>query len=115
MTVPEPQRSFQVFFDFDKSTITDAAANVIQAVADAVKAGNVVHLTVTGHTDTVGSAKYNQGLSERRADAVKGRLVTDGVAAGEIATLGVGKTGLLVPTADGVRDPQNRRAVIELQ
>ncbi len=38
---------FQVFFDFDKSDITDAAAKVIQAAADAVKAGNVVRLTVT--------------------------------------------------------------------
>ncbi len=45
--VPEPQRQFQVFFDFDKSDITDAAAKVIQSAADAVKAGNVVQITVT--------------------------------------------------------------------
>lgn len=111
----EAQRQFQVFFDFDKSDITDAAAQVIKAAADAIKAGNVVKITVTGHTDTVGSAKYNQALSERRAAAVKAGLVADGVGGGDIATVGVGKTGLLVPTADGVREPQNRRAVIELQ
>ncbi|HLY55639.1 MAG TPA: OmpA family protein, partial [Stellaceae bacterium] len=111
----EAQRSFQVFFDFDKSNITDAAAKVIQAAADAVKQGNVVQITVTGHTDTVGTAAYNQGLSERRAASVKTQLVTDGVAAGEITTVGVGKNGLLVPTADGVREPQNRRAEIVLQ
>jgi iron complex outermembrane receptor protein len=111
----EAKRSFQVFFDFDKSNITDAAAKVIQAAADAVKAGHVVQLTVTGHTDTVGSSAYNQGLSERRAASVKTQLVTDGVAGGEITTIGVGKTGLLVPTADGVREPQNRRAEIVLQ
>ncbi len=112
---PEAARSFQVFFDFDKSDITAAAAKVIQAAADAVGQGHVVQLTVTGHTDTVGSAVYNQGLSERRAASVKGQLVADGVAAGEISTIGVGKTGLLVPTADGVREPQNRRAEIVLQ
>jgi iron complex outermembrane receptor protein len=112
---PEAKRSFQVFFDFDKSNITDAAAKVIQAAADAVKAGHVVQITVTGHTDTVGSAAYNQGLSERRAASVKAQLVKDGVAGGEITTIGVGKTGLLVPTADGVREPQNRRAEIVLQ
>jgi outer membrane protein OmpA-like peptidoglycan-associated protein len=112
---PEAQRQFQVFFDFDKSDITSAAAKVIEAAAEAVKAGNVVQLTVTGHTDTVGSAKYNQALSERRAAAVKGQLVTDGVSAGEIVATGVGKSGLLVPTADGVREPQNRRAEIVLQ
>ncbi len=57
---PEAQREFQVFFDFDKSDVTDAAAKVIQAAADVVKAGGVAHITVTGHTDTVGTASYNQ-------------------------------------------------------
>jgi len=116
---PPPQveaaRSFQVFFDFNKSTITGAAAKVIQAAADTVKAGGVAHIDVIGHTDTVGGAAYNQKLSEARAAAVKGQLVADGVPNGEIATHGVGKTGLLVPTADGVREAQNRRAEINLQ
>ncbi len=111
---PEVQRAFQVFFDFNKSDITAAAAKVIQQAADSVKAGNLTKIDVTGHTDTVGSAKYNQALSERRAAAVKAQLVADGVPNGEIATSGVGKTGLLVPTADGVREPQNRRAEIVL-
>jgi outer membrane protein OmpA-like peptidoglycan-associated protein len=113
--VVEQKRSFQVFFDFDKSNITAAAAKVIEAASDAIKAGHYVQITVTGHTDTVGSAAYNQGLSERRAASVKSELVKDGVAGGEITTLGVGKNGLLVPTADGVREPQNRRAEIVLQ
>jgi outer membrane protein OmpA-like peptidoglycan-associated protein len=111
---PEVQRAFQVFFDFNKSDITAAAAKVIQQAADSVKAGNLTKIDVTGHTDTVGSAKYNQALSERRAAAVKAQLVSDGVPGTEIATTGVGKTGLLVPTADGVREPQNRRAEIVL-
>jgi len=112
---PEVQRAFQVFFDFNKSDITAAAAKVIQQAAASVKAGNLTQINVTGHTDTVGSAKYNQALSERRASAVKAQLVADGVPAAEIATTGVGKSGLLVPTADGVREPQNRRAEIVLQ
>jgi len=110
--VPEAKRSFQVFFDFNKSDITAAAAKVIKAAADTAKSGQLVHIAVTGHTDTVGSAAYNQGLSERRAAAVKKQLVADGLSAGEIITLGVGKAGLLVPTADGVREAQNRRAEI---
>ncbi|MEI9982133.1 MAG: OmpA family protein [Aliidongia sp.] len=56
-----------------------------------------------------------RGLSERRAAAVKKQLIADGIADGEISTRGVGKTGLLVPTADGVREAQNRRAEIVLQ
>jgi outer membrane protein OmpA-like peptidoglycan-associated protein len=111
----EAQRSFQVFFDFNKSDITAAAAKVIQAASDNVKAGNVTQIVVTGHTDTVGSAQYNQGLSERRAASVKKQLIADGIGADNITTRGVGKTGLLVPTADGVREAQNRRAEIVLQ
>ena len=112
---PEVQRAYQVFFDFNKSDITAAAAKVIQQASDSVKAGHLTQINVTGHTDTVGSAKYNQALSERRAAAVKAQLITDGVPDTEIATSGVGKSGLLVPTADGVREPQNRRAEIVLQ
>jgi outer membrane protein OmpA-like peptidoglycan-associated protein len=112
--VPEAQRAFQVFFDFNKSDLTAAARQVIKAAANTAISGNYVNLVVTGHTDTVGSAKYNQGLSERRALAVKAQLIADGLPETEITTIGVGKTGLLVPTADGVREAQNRRATIEL-
>jgi OOP family OmpA-OmpF porin len=111
---PEAQRAFQVFFDFNKSDLTGAARQVIKAAANTAQSGHFVHLVVTGHTDTVGSAQYNQGLSDRRAASVKGELVADGLPGSEITTLGVGKTGLLVPTADGVREAQNRRATIEL-
>jgi outer membrane protein OmpA-like peptidoglycan-associated protein len=114
VAAPEAQRAFQVFFDFNKSELTGAARQVIKAASNTAISGNFVHLVVTGHTDTVGSAKYNQGLSERRAESVKEELVNDGVPNGEITTLGVGKEGLLVPTADGVREAQNRRATIEL-
>ncbi len=85
---------------------------MIQSAADSAKAGNLTRITVTGHTDTVGPAPYNQALSERRAAAVKRQLVADGVTDGDIAASGVGKAGLLVPTADGVREPQNRRVEI---
>ena len=112
---PEPQRAFQVFFDFDKSAITPDATAIIQKAADEVRAGHLAAINVTGHTDTVGSAKYNLKLSERRADAVKQQLLADGVPDTEISTVGVGKSGLLVSTPDGVREPQNRRAEIVLQ
>jgi OmpA-OmpF porin, OOP family len=114
VAVPEAQRAFQVFFDFNKSDLTGAARQVINSAAQTAQSGHFVHLVVTGHTDTVGSARYNQGLSDRRAEAVKAELVADGLPDGEITTQGVGKTGLLVPTADGVREAQNRRATIEL-
>ncbi len=111
---PEPQRAFQVFFDFDRSDISADAGSIIDKAADTVKAGHLATINVTGHTDTVGKVPYNQKLSERRALAVKDRLAADGIAETDIATTGVGKSGLLVPTPDGVREPQNRRAEIVL-
>lgn len=110
---PEPQRSFQVFFDFDKSNVTETASQTVQQAAELARTGHPVSIKVTGHADTVGSAKYNLKLSERRADAVKAALIADGLPQDEIQTVGVGKTDLLVPTPDGVREPQNRRATIE--
>src|SRR5579864_5789659 len=63
-------RSFVVFFDFDKANLTAEAQQVVaQAVSTAMKTGSV-RIVVTGHTDTVGSRRYNQALSERRAMAV---------------------------------------------
>ena len=71
-------------------------------------------LTVIGHADRSGSPKYNQGLSQRRANTVKGALVAEGIPGGSISTSAKGESEPLVPTADGVREPQNRRVHINM-
>ena len=109
---PAPAREFTVYFDFNKSTLTSSGHDVIKQAATAAQQGSVAHISVTGHTDTVGSADFNQRLSERRADTVRKALIAAGVPANEITARGVGKTELAVPTADGVKEPRNRRAVI---
>jgi len=109
------QTPYQVFFDFDRSNIGPDAAKIIQQAAASSKNGNITRINLTGHTDAAGRDDYNQALSERRADAVKAELVRDGVPSNEINSTGVGKAGQLVPTADGVREPQNRRTGIILQ
>jgi outer membrane protein OmpA-like peptidoglycan-associated protein len=109
---PAPAREFTVYFDFNKSTLTSSGHDVIKHAAAAAQQGSIAHITVTGHTDTVGSADFNQRLSERRADTVRKALIAAGVPANEITARGVGKTELAVPTADGVKEPRNRRAVI---
>ncbi len=114
-TLAPIQRSYLVFFDWDRSDITAEAQRVIDQAAQAAKQGQVPRLMVTGHTDTTGSVRYNQALSERRAVAVKAALVRDGIPADGITTTGRGKSQPLVPTGDGVREPQNRRAEIALQ
>jgi len=67
---------------------------------------------VAGHADSSGAARYNQALSQRRADNVRGYLTTRGIADGAISTQAFGETQNRVPTADGVREPQNRRVEI---
>ena len=104
--------SYLVFFDFNKSDLTPAALKIVdQAAADAV-AGKAAQLTVTGHTDTVGSDAYNMRLSRRRAESVAAQLEKDGLPASEIEIVAKGKRDLLVPTKDGVKEPQNRRVAI---
>ena len=112
---PAIQRAFIVFFDFDRADITPEASRIIKQAAETAKRGSVPRIVVTGHTDLSGSVAYNQRLSERRAEAVRQALVKEGLTAGAISTVGRGKTQPLVPTADGVREPQNRRAEIVLQ
>ena len=106
--------TYQVFFDFDRSNISETAAAIVRQAAANAKQGKLTRIDLTGHTDAAGPVPYNQALSERRAAAVKQELVKDGVPAGEITSVGVGKGGQLVPTADGVREPQNRRTEILL-
>lgn len=111
---PAAPRQFIVFFGFNKSNLTEEAQNVVAEAAQAAKDTGSASIIVVGHTDTVGSAEYNQKLSERRAEAVRAALVALGVADGSISASGRGKTELLVQTGDNVKEPQNRRATINL-
>jgi len=107
-----PARSYLVFFDWDKATLTDRARQIIKEAADNSTRVQYTRIEVNGYTDTSGTPKYNQGLSVRRAQAVAAELVKDGVPRNAIAIQGFGDTHLLVPTGPGVREPQNRRVEI---
>jgi OOP family OmpA-OmpF porin len=112
---PAPAKTYLVFFDWDKYSLTPRALDIIAQAASDSKTQSTTTIAVNGYTDTSGNAVYNQGLSVRRAKAVEAQLVTDGVPASEITAHGFGDTDLLVPTGPGVREPQNRRVQIVLQ
>jgi hypothetical protein len=103
---------FVVFFPTNEATLSPDAARVVDAAAAEYQQTGAAQITVTGHTDTVGSAAYNLQLSERRAEAVANELIRRGVPATDIVTVGRGEEDLLVPTADGVDEPRNRRVAI---
>jgi outer membrane autotransporter protein len=108
-------RTYLVFFDWDKATLTDRARQIIREAADNSTHVQYTRIAVNGYTDTSGTPRYNQGLSVRRAEAVAAELVRDGVPRNVIAIEGFGETHLLVPTGPGVREPQNRRVEIVMQ
>jgi iron complex outermembrane receptor protein len=109
---PAAPKSYLVFFDFNKSDLTPQAVTIVDQAAHNAGPMHVTKLEVTGHTDTVGSDAYNMRLSRRRAESVAAELEKDGIPSSEIEIVAKGKRDLLVPTADGVREPQNRRVQI---
>ena len=114
LPVPPPAapRVFIVFFDWDKDVITPEGHAIIQQAADAYRSGAPVQLQVTGYTDRSGSPGYNQRLSERRANNVARAMAALGVPKEQMVVSGRGENDNRVPTAPGVREPQNRRVEI---
>jgi len=103
---------FTVYFDYDKSNLTPQASTLIQEAASRALQNDIDTVVVSGNTDTSGSSAYNQALSERRARVVREALVANGVSADRIRTEAYGETNLAKPTADGVREPLNRRSEV---
>lgn len=108
---PAP-RSFIVFFDWDSANVRPDARRVLETAAAYAKERGLARVNLVGHADRSGAAKYNLGLSLRRADAVKAALVGLGIEAAGVAVSARGETVPLVGTADGVREPRNRRVEI---
>lgn len=108
-------RQFTVFFDFDKAEISSDANRILVQAADSAKSGSFTRISATGHTDTMGSARYNMALSIRRANAVRDVLVREGIPSSAIVVIGRGETQLLVPTSDQTKEPRNRRVEIVIE
>jgi OOP family OmpA-OmpF porin len=98
-------------FEFNKAVLTPAARKALdtEVVAKLGDLREVRYIIVNGHADRLGSAQYNQKLSEKRAEAVRAYLVSKGVAADKVETLGFGKT---LPVK-GCPDQKERKGLIE--
>ena len=112
---PQPPRvvgPFIVFFDWDRADITPQAAAILDNAAAAYQSTGQARVVLAGHADRSGPADYNVGLSQRRADNVREYLAGRGVPESAMTTEAFGESRPLVETADGVREPQNRRVEI---
>jgi OOP family OmpA-OmpF porin len=112
---PAASNDFTVYFDFDSWTLKAEQLKVLSDVIASARTGGQTNITIVGHTDTSGSADYNQRLSVRRANVVVEALVDMGARKAALHASGVGETDLAVQTEDGVKEAKNRRTVITLQ
>ncbi|MBT8471946.1 MAG: OmpA family protein [Marinicaulis sp.] len=103
---------FTVYFDYDKSNLTPQASTLVQEASSRALQNDIDTVVVSGNTDTSGSSAYNKLLSERRARVVRDALIANGVPADSIRTEAYGEDNPAKPTADGVREPLNRRSEV---
>ena len=112
---PMPPVSFVVNFRSGSNELTPESQPVLERLRAEIARRPVPELVVIGHTDRVGRVEANDELSLRRAEAVKAMLVRSGIQAAQIETAGRGEREPLMPTADEVAEPLNRRVEINVR
>jgi len=109
---PSAAKSFLVFFEWNSTNLSAQAVDILKQAAASYRTSGNAPVSDTGHADRSGTDAYNMALSQRRANVVRDALGREGVPPAAITTLAKGESQPLVPTADGVREPQNRRVEI---
>lgn len=104
----------RVLFDFDKADIKPKAFSILNELAAALKKIPEARIEISGHTDSVGSPVYNMGLSERRANAVRGYLVQQGVAPDQLIAKGYGLDHPIYPNNTQENRAKNRRVQLKV-
>ncbi|WP_197082412.1 OmpA family protein [Pedobacter sp. BMA] len=101
-----------ILFDFDKTALKDAAKTNVQSLAASLNQYPDTDIKIIGHTDSKGTEQYNQGLSERRAAAVKAYAVSQGVPASRLVTIGKGFSEPIADNETEAGRASNRRVEI---
>ena len=114
-TLPPAPAHFTLNFQFDSDELTAESRKLVAQVQQSVKTFPAPQVAVVGHTDTTGSATANIGLGLRRAEVVRTRLIEAGVDRSAIVVTSHGEATPLVPTADDVNEPKNRRVDITVR
>ncbi len=106
---PLPSKRFTLYFVEGSDTLTPESQVVVKSIFEEIRQRPAPDLIVVGHTDSVGSVAFNDQLSIKRASTVRDQLIRSGINVDDIQATGRGKRELLVPTADQVPEPRNRR------
>ena len=109
---PAGGETLALYFEFDEDSMSARTRRQLEIVALMLKSDAGKKITVSGHTDALGTADYNAKLSENRADTVRSFLASKGVSANQIVTLAEGASQPRRPnfTESGADDPDGRRA-----
>ena len=109
---PARAAKFTLYFVEGKDTLTDESRQLVDTSLAEIARRPVPDALVVGHTDLVGSHATNDALSRQRAELIRNELIRLGVAAQNIEVIARGKREPVVPTADGVAEPRNRRVEV---
>ena len=112
---PLAPAQFTLYFVEGKDELTDESKRLIDNVFAEIARRPVPDIVVIGHTDRVGSDVFNDTLSRQRAEVVRKALVARAMAPDKVTAIGRGKREPIVPTADGVAEPRNRRVEIQVR
>ena len=109
---PKSPAVFVLYFNTGGTVLTQASQALMPDILESIQERQWVTISVVGHTDRVGSEQDNKVLAEKRAARVRDFLVENGVDPAMISTESHGEGNPLVPTADGVAEPKNRRVEV---
>ena len=112
---PLPPVSYILNFEFGTAVLTKASMALVPKIIESIRARKMVEISVSGHTDRVGSAAVNKSLAAGRAEQMAKILMKNGVLESSIVVESHGEGNPLVPTADEVAEPRNRRVEVVIR
>lgn len=107
--------SYLLYFVSGRNELAAGSQPVLDQIREELRRRKAYEITVIGHTDRVGTVQYNDTLALQRAQAMRTRLIEGGIGDSNIAVAGRGEREPLVPTADEVDEPRNRRVEISIR
>lgn len=109
---PLMPKSFLLYFESGKNTLSERSQTTIPSILEAISERQSVDISVIGHTDRTGKDEYNQKLSLERAKTIFVMLESKGVLPEDMSITYHGEGNPLIPTADNIAEPRNRRVEV---
>lgn len=109
---PTPAEKFILYFHTNTTDMVSESQATISAILESIKRRGAVSISISGHTDASGPLQMNENLARNRAQAIRDLLIQKGVETDRMTVSSHGKGDQLVPTADGVAEPRNRRVEV---